>query len=799
MTDELELTCHACGNVGFSDGSDGFFYCLRCGSQAEDIIDTAINEEDLVNKGDAGGGGGIYLASHRRPRPATVIKVEPLSQSQPQSQFWESIKALENEVKKEEAEAVAEASDGVGPTGPSDFGSTSRLLSYDDYYSEIRMRYVMGLQIMIELQCKALVEKFRVSPVICGLAGTIWLRFVASTRVFHDDWADEAIHESESQQQGQADEFEPHAKYNAEPHNIHGQRAVMIWYRSLAKKIPLSHTLTVAFLVCHLAREAVLPPDIIKWSLEGKLPYFAAFVEIEKQIGPPSGACPLSSTLMFKPSDSVPLQKLESQAASIAKEIGLELPPVNFYAIAGRYIAMLSLPVEKILPTVCQIYEWSLPPELWLSENEFRFPTRVCVMSMVIVAVRILYNINGFGYWEKSLSGSIGSFSGHGPKEQSYNTVMRDDAEQGLPSPSLNDIGIHSSKTPSNIEETELDAVKLLYNLEARCAALEETYDYSEDLPTYLQYCKDVVFAGLEPSFGDLEEEKIIEELLNFYQDQMVMNADSRTSDDQAVKSRDDVTSSAKKRQNIIDDSLTYSPSTDVRSPHTDDSWRQSTSIDDCTPSGSVSIPAGQTCTVSPKDKAIRRMKSNMEENRFCYIPPRVKVKRLDYLHYVRKKDEGGYTYAAHADYYILLRSCARVARVDIRIMHAGVLGFERRLGWLEKRVDHCLNLRPQNDSCEFVCEDIQHNTTDDSIKWLLKIDWAGLEFALDGVIVKKFLNRLLKSTQISNQIYVVLRDLFTEPGREVYSDLSTCCFTKKAMLTAYSNLVILIPNEEIS
>jgi len=140
------------------------------------------------------------LASHRRHRPATAIKVEPLSQSQPQSQFWESIKALENEVKKEEAEA--EAGDGVGPTGPSDFGSTSRLLSYDDYYSEIRMRYVMGLQIMIELQCKALVEKFRVSPVICGLAGTIWLRFVASTRVFHDDWADEAIHESESQQQG---------------------------------------------------------------------------------------------------------------------------------------------------------------------------------------------------------------------------------------------------------------------------------------------------------------------------------------------------------------------------------------------------------------------------------------------------------------------------------------------------------------------------------------------------------------------------------------------------------------------
>ncbi|XWS34106.1 hypothetical protein CRYUN_Cryun21dG0011200 [Craigia yunnanensis] len=61
-----------------------------------------------------------------------------------------------------------------------------------------------------------------------------------------------------------------------------------------------------------------------------------------------------------------------------------------------------------------------------------------------------------------------------------------------------------------------------------------------------------------------------------------------------------------------------------------------------------------------------------MEENRFSYIPPRVMLKRLDYLHYVRKKDEGAMTYVAHADYYILLRSCARVAEVDMRSTEYG-------------------------------------------------------------------------------------------------------------------------------
>ena len=88
-------------------------------------------------------------------------------------------------------------------------------------------------------------------------------------------------------------------------------------------------------------------------------------------------------------------------------------------------------------------------------------------------------------------------------------------------------------------------------------------------------------------------------------------------------------------------------------------------------------------------DSEIRRMKTDMEENRFCYIPPRVNVKQPDkYLHYNRKRDEGSFRYVAHADYYILLRSCSNVAQVDIRIMHNGVLGLGRRLTWLEKTIE---------------------------------------------------------------------------------------------------------------
>ncbi|KAJ9546926.1 hypothetical protein OSB04_019469 [Centaurea solstitialis] len=76
---------------------------------------------------------------------------------------------------------------------------------------------------------------------------------------------------------------------------------------------------------------------------------------------------------------------------------------------------------------------------------------------------------------------------------------------------------------------------------------------------------------------------------------------------------------------------------------------------------------------------------------------------RLPTLH--EKKDDGAYTYAAHADYYILLRSCARVAQLDVRSMHFAVLSFERRLGWLEKNIEHCLKVMPTNEDCQ-LCQD---------------------------------------------------------------------------------------------
>ncbi|KAH1220063.1 hypothetical protein GmHk_12G033824 [Glycine max] len=65
-----------------------------------------------------------------------------------------------------------------------------------------------------------------------------------------------------------------------------------------------------------------------------------------------------------------------------------------------------------------------------------------------------------------------------------------------------------------NLRESEL-ANKCLYHLPQKYSS-----GYSKDLATYLKYCRDVVFAGSEPSYGNHEEEKMIEYLWRFYQNE---------------------------------------------------------------------------------------------------------------------------------------------------------------------------------------------------------------------------------------------------------------------------------------
>ncbi|KAG2260387.1 hypothetical protein Bca52824_079681 [Brassica carinata] len=625
-----KMICNGCDNDSFEE-EDGFFYCLQCGVRADDIIATAVDDEDFAGEG-PGNRGATYSQVNTR-RITTTQPTAPPSQHPEETNQYSQFRS--------QLKSASKGDLGV-PTDPEDFGGGEEegvaALSYEDCYQQTRERYANGLIMMITYQCDALVEKFNVTPLIIGLVAPICLRFLALSGAFDRDWADNAIRDSELQSQetnGEVKEVKKRRsnrdKDSSEHRSFDGKRAVMIWLSQLRSSLPLSSSLAISFLACHKAGAPVLPTDIVRWAREGKLPYQSCFLKIQEQMGERSAACPVGARVMFSPDEIVSAHKLEAQAASIADVIGLVLPPVNFHGIALNYLKRLSVPVDKVIDLVRL---WAMPSEIYLSKSQHRLPTRVFVMSILVVAIRMLYNINGFGMWEKSLvDGTASEESG-------------DDDDGEL---------IQVQKKVA----TEFDTKELMKTLETKYdeLAAETTADFENDLCSYLSHGKNEIFAGLEAASAD-DTYRTVGKLWSSYQ----------------KEEEESETPSKMGRDTPCEPSMECSPSTP--------------DVDNQEDSGS-------------KERAISRLIADMGENYFVYIPPRVKVKRQGYIQYVRKKDDGALVYAVHADYYILLRVCARVAEIDARNMHRGVLSFERRLAWIEKRIDHVLDLTPTSMKCK--------------------------------------------------------------------------------------------------
>ncbi|KAK9911644.1 hypothetical protein M0R45_035540 [Rubus argutus] len=147
---------------------------------------------------------------------------------------------------------------------------------------------------MIVLQCDALVRELNVKSLLCGLAGTIWLCLLAGTWVFNDDCTGHTL----------------------------ASRSLRSANKDKVEAIPVSYTLAISFLACHLGREVVLAnlARFVNCSIELKLPYISIFLEIEedlRQFGKPLRACRISYSLMCRHSESVPVQKLALLAALV--------------------------------------------------------------------------------------------------------------------------------------------------------------------------------------------------------------------------------------------------------------------------------------------------------------------------------------------------------------------------------------------------------------------------------------------------------------------------------------------------
>ncbi|KAG0461280.1 hypothetical protein HPP92_021577 [Vanilla planifolia] len=676
-----------CGGDEMDSGGDGFFYCTQCGSQSQSHIATETDMDDVF--GSAGGVGALYSLYNSRAAPRySVPQANPCSSLSKKNELFRSLMQSADGSAKEESKASPYGFE-EKLSSPQDFGYQG----WQDPGKAVgvtRLRYVQGLQVMLQLQCEALVENFGVSPLVCGIAMTVWLRYVANSTIFADDWVERMIDEAKflttskvigknkpvekgtvaGRKGVQGAPKKSRSKSRTGHLCIYGPKAISISFRYLRKSVPVYSTLAIAFLACHLARESILPTDVVEWASEAKLPYLAAFVELEKYLGAPK-FIPLSTRLMFRPIRIINAGLLEVTAASIAQCISLRMPSVNFYAIALRYLKELSLPIAKILPQACHLYEWSLPSELWLSSCNYALPTRVYVMAIIIVTIRILYNINGQGIWESLFDCSSSTSSNH--KNQGdldslnlkfnhtlgsshFCTAEPNNAEP----PVMNDCS--SGCVPAFFTKDLLEVLDDAYQ------RMTVTPEYSKDLRSYLKYGRDVIFAGLTPSYS---EEKLIERLWDLYDKQ---------------EDQDD-------KQHC--DSQNEFFGLKVKRPSDEDSINQA--LDSKKPKGEkqnftcVEAYDEPSCSAAGRRAAIENMKLDMQDNGFHYLPPRAVKRSNGYLHYERWKEEGKLLFVAHVDYYILLRACARLAQVEPRILHIGVLKFEKRLHWIEQRVEQSL------------------------------------------------------------------------------------------------------------
>ncbi|XP_020528248.1 TATA box-binding protein-associated factor RNA polymerase I subunit B isoform X2 [Amborella trichopoda] len=503
---ESSMCCTRCGAIGFSVTDDSLYFCLSCGTQSQDIFEQGI-DIDMCGLYKHGNSRKIDCTqiSENEHEIKTLASLQMLNRSQEDQDYGKSSVFLESEKVEEGC--------------PADFGSQNKKPGDEDIAEGLRLKYVEGIQIMIQLQCEALVEKFGVSPLVCGLAGPIWMRYLASTKVLDEEWANEEIIASEtcSARKGEREkEVSKYVRLSLEPRTLHGRKVINVCLNSLKSKVPVANTLAICFLACHLSREAILPTDIAKWALEGTIPYLAAFIDIDKRLSKSSKACRLSSRLLFWPMRAVGAEWIEKAAATVAQNIGLHLPAVNFYSISYRYLKNLSLPVDGILPYACRIYEWLMPPDLLLSSNDCRLPTRVYVLAILVIAIRLLYNINGLGHWEKSLPGFHSNYS---LDEQDDKREMENDfphTENGQFDGSATGKTANLTSTPP-YQSSELDASELLQHLETTYDKIILGRGYSKDMETYLKYCKDVVFAGLAPSDT---EKQIISYFWKIYEEQ---------------------------------------------------------------------------------------------------------------------------------------------------------------------------------------------------------------------------------------------------------------------------------------
>ncbi|KAK3256214.1 hypothetical protein CYMTET_34639 [Cymbomonas tetramitiformis] len=383
-----ELICDVCGSCDLSTSDIGQLVCDTCGTQSQSYVE---EQEEFE---------GVEYLVGRRARKAAPKVVEEEED--------------ENEVDDTDFRAHTTA-------------------------------YVEGIQTILQMQCDALVEHHGCHPSLQKVVRRIWFAYLSKKRLLstsflkkhtrlragnfglgplnktktaaehpgpnaaaQDEEADlegsaaardqagsgqeeeEAVTEGEENEED-PDGFQWHWRGAWRTHQpITKKIAQQIQLNQLMKKLEqevyLDMTLALCYLGCVWLREAVLTADLVRWAVEGRLPFMSAHSHLSQEVrlaAPWTRLCPR---------DIPSASDVDIAASTLLQELQLQMPPLNVPLLVRKCLLELGLE-EGLLEPICRLHSLLSHPDVWLEGRPvfaIKQPQKH-IMALVLVTLSLLY------------------------------------------------------------------------------------------------------------------------------------------------------------------------------------------------------------------------------------------------------------------------------------------------------------------------------------------------------------------------------------------------------------------------
>jgi hypothetical protein len=172
----MVLTCVTCRSESFDETETGFFVCVRCGTQSQDVVREVEDEEMAFNSLAGRGARGRRIGAGATPgggdaRDATNAPLPPRGAV---GGAWNLSSAAATTATKHAARAAAAA---------------AAARNTADVYEQV-VAYCEGIQRLIHAQCVTLATDFGCPPELPEVAKAIWFPYLRATGLLDIDFND---------------------------------------------------------------------------------------------------------------------------------------------------------------------------------------------------------------------------------------------------------------------------------------------------------------------------------------------------------------------------------------------------------------------------------------------------------------------------------------------------------------------------------------------------------------------------------------------------------------------------------